>query len=132
MICSADAPMCMAGVFGGKNSGVTDSTTSVFLESAWFNPVSIRRTSLRHGLRTDAATRFEKGVDISNTVNVLKRAALLVKEVAGGEITGDLIDVYPPESREKRAADQIPVFKKVKRQKLSPGYGEKYIKKPGF
>ncbi len=77
------------------NSGVTKETRNIFLESAWFNPTHIRKTSLRHGLRTDAATRFEKGVDISNTVNVLKRAALLIKEIAGGQIAGVIVDVYP-------------------------------------
>ncbi|MFX9097308.1 phenylalanine--tRNA ligase beta subunit-related protein, partial [Acinetobacter baumannii] len=76
-------------------SGVSETTTSIFLESACFHPTWIRKTSLRHDLRTDAASRFEKGVDISNTVNVLKRAALLIKEVAGGEICGDIIDIYP-------------------------------------
>ena len=95
MICNNDAAMCIAGVYGGLRSGVTEETTNIFLESAWFNPVDIRKTSLAHGLRTDAATRFEKGVDISNTVNVLKRAALLVKEIAGGQIASDIVDIYP-------------------------------------
>jgi phenylalanyl-tRNA synthetase beta chain len=95
MICNANNAMCIAGVYGGKTSGVSNSTTSIFLESAWFSNESIRKTSVQHGLRTDAATRFEKGVDISNTVNVLKRAALLIKEVAGGEIASDIIDIYP-------------------------------------
>ncbi len=95
MICNANEPMCIAGVYGGINSGVTVQTKNIFIESAWFNPVYIRKTSLKHDLRTDAASRFEKGTDISNTVNVLKRAALLVKELAGGEITGDIVDVYP-------------------------------------
>ena len=95
MICNAEAPMCIAGVYGGLQSGVTNSTKNIFLESAWFNPTSIRKTSIRHGLRTDAATRFEKGVDISNTVNVLKRAALMIQEIAGGEIASAIIDVYP-------------------------------------
>jgi phenylalanyl-tRNA synthetase beta chain len=95
MICNAESPMCIGGVYGGLHSGVTKDTKNIFLESAWFNPIAIRKTSLRHGLRTDAATRFEKGVDISNTVNVLKRAAILIKEIAGGEIASDIIDVYP-------------------------------------
>ena len=96
MICNASRePMCIAGVFGGANSGVKTGTTNIFLESAWFNPIDIRKTSFKHGLRTDAATRFEKNIDISNTVNVLKRAALLVTELAGGEVTGDVTDVYP-------------------------------------
>lgn len=95
MICNAEESMCIAGVFGGSKSGVTNETTAIFLESACFHSTSIRKTSMRHSLRTDAATRFEKGIDISNTVNVLKRAALLIKEVAGGSISCDLIDVYP-------------------------------------
>ena len=95
MICNAQVPMCIGGVFGGLHSGVTTNTKNIFLESAWFNPATIRKTSLHHGLRTDAATRFEKGVDISNTVNVLRRAAIMIKEIAGGEIASDVIDVYP-------------------------------------
>ncbi|MEO6315627.1 MAG: phenylalanine--tRNA ligase subunit beta [Chitinophagaceae bacterium] len=95
VISNSEQPMCIAGVFGGIESGVTASTTSIFLESAWFNPVDIRKTSFRHGLRTDAAIRFEKNTDISSTVNVLKRAALLIKEVAGGTISSDIVDVYP-------------------------------------
>ena len=100
MICDAEGGMCIGGVYGGLNSGVKATTKNIFLESAWFNPVTIRKTSFRHGLRTDAATRFEKGVDISNTVNVLKRAALLIKELAGGDIASDVVDVYPaPKSK---------------------------------
>ncbi len=95
MICDESSPMCIGGVFGGLHSGVTDGTTNIFLESAWFNPTFIRKTSFRHGLRTDAATRFEKGVDISNTVTVLKRAAMLIKENTGGSIASEVIDVYP-------------------------------------
>ena len=95
MICNTEGPMCIGGVFGGLHSGVTATTKNIFLESAWFNPISIRKSSVKHGLRTDAATRFEKGVDISNTVNVLKRAASMIKEIAGGEIASDIIDVYP-------------------------------------
>ncbi len=95
MICDAEKPMCIAGVYGGAESGVTDDTKNIFIESAWFDPISIRKTSVLHGLRTDAAARFEKGIDISNTVNVLKRAAELIKEICGGEMTGDIIDVFP-------------------------------------
>ncbi len=96
MICNGNSePMCIAGVFGGLHSGVKSTTANIFLESACFASTSIRKTSVKHGLRTDAATRFEKGVDISNTVNVLKRAALLIKEVAGGTISSDVVDVYP-------------------------------------
>ena len=95
MICNQTEGMCISGVYGGAKSGVSLQTKNIFLESAWFNPTTIRKTSFRHGLRTDAATRFEKGVDISNTINVLKRAALLIKEIAGGLIASDIIDVYP-------------------------------------
>jgi phenylalanyl-tRNA synthetase beta chain len=95
MICNSEEPMCIAGVFGGIKSGVKETTKNIFLESAWFNPVDIRKTSFRLGLRTDAATRFEKNTDISNTVNVLKRAALLIKELAGGAIASEIADVYP-------------------------------------
>ncbi|MEO7960094.1 MAG: phenylalanine--tRNA ligase subunit beta, partial [Ginsengibacter sp.] len=96
MICDgAQDPMCFGGVFGGAYSGVTENTTNIFLESAWFDPVSVRKTSFRHNLRTEAATHFEKGVDISNTVNVLKRAAMLIKEYAGGEFLSGIVDVYP-------------------------------------
>ncbi|HEY1024361.1 MAG TPA: phenylalanine--tRNA ligase subunit beta, partial [Sphingobacteriaceae bacterium] len=95
MICNAEEPMCIAGVFGGIRSGVTDTTTKVFLESAYFNAVSVRKTSKRHGLKTDASFRFERGTDPEMTVTALKRAALLIKEVAGGEISSDISDFYP-------------------------------------
>ena len=95
MICDEKGPLCMAGVFGGKLSGVTETTKDIFLESAYFNPVAIRKTAKRHGLSTDASFRFERGIDPTITDYALKRAALLIQEVAGGEITSDLIDVYP-------------------------------------
>jgi len=95
MICNAAEPMAIAGVFGGLHSGIKEGTQNIFLESAWFNPTDIRKTSFRHGLRTDAATHFEKGMDISGTVNALKRAALLIRELAGGELASDIVDVYP-------------------------------------
>ncbi len=95
MICDENGPLCIAGVFGGKESGVSESTTSIFLESAYFNPVSVRKTAKRHQLNTDASFRFERGIDPSITDYALKRAALLIQEVAGGEITSDIIDVYP-------------------------------------
>ena len=87
--------MCLAGVFGGLGSGVTEETTSIFLESAYFNPVSIRKSAKRLGLNTDASFRFERGIDIENVEYSLKRAALLIKEIAGGEITSDIYDLYP-------------------------------------
>ncbi|MCX4283401.1 phenylalanine--tRNA ligase subunit beta [Duncaniella dubosii] len=95
MICNTEVPMCIAGVFGGLDSGVTEATTDVFLESAYFNPTSVRKTSRRHGLNTDSSFRFERGVDPNNTLYVLKLAALMVKELAGGEICGPLCDNYP-------------------------------------
>ncbi|MBL0199889.1 MAG: phenylalanine--tRNA ligase subunit beta [Chitinophagaceae bacterium] len=113
MICNTEAPMCMGGVYGGMHSGVTAATKNIFLESAWFNPTSVRKTSLKHGLRTDAATRFEKGVDISNTVNVLKRAATLIKEIAGGEIASDIIDVYPNPKEKTEVALKYHYLKKL-------------------
>ncbi len=95
MICNTEVPMCIAGVFGGLDSGVTEATTDVFLESAYFNPTSVRKTARRHGLNTDSSFRFERGVDPNNTLYVLKLAALMVKELAGGEICGPLCDNYP-------------------------------------
>jgi phenylalanyl-tRNA synthetase beta chain len=95
MICDAEKPLCIAGVFGGLKSGVTENTTNIFLESAYFNPVSVRKTAKRHGLNTDASFRFERGIDPTITEYALKRAALLIQELAGGEITSDISDSYP-------------------------------------
>ncbi|MDM8159504.1 phenylalanine--tRNA ligase subunit beta [Labilibaculum sp. K2S] len=95
MICNAEEPMCIAGVFGGLESGVSASTTSVFLESAYFDSVSVRKTARRHGLNTDASFRFERGTDPNNTIYAMKRAALLIKEIAGGSISSEVIDIYP-------------------------------------
>jgi phenylalanyl-tRNA synthetase beta chain len=95
MISDAVDPMCIAGVFGGIHSGVTESTTSLFLESACFDPVHIRRTSRYHGLQTDASFRFERGSNIDITVDALKRAAILINMVAGGNVTSEIIDIYP-------------------------------------
>ena len=95
MICNEEEPMCIAGVFGGLDSGVTEATTSVFLESAYFNPTSVRKTARRHGLNTDSSFRFERGVDPNGCRYILHLAALMVKELAGGEITGPETDLYP-------------------------------------
>ena len=96
MICDAALnPLCIAGVFGGINSGVTKKTTSIFLESAYFNPVSIRKTAKRHALNTDASFRFERGIDINFTKYALKRAAILIKEYSNGKIASDIMDFYP-------------------------------------
>lgn len=95
MICDENGGMCIAGVFGGIESGVTNQTKNIFLESAYFSPDYIRRTSLVHGLKTDSAFRFERGTDPLNTVYALKRAVMLIKELAGGEISSEIIDIYP-------------------------------------
>jgi phenylalanyl-tRNA synthetase beta chain len=95
MICNDEGGMCIAGVFGGVKSGVTEQTTSIFLESAYFNPVSIRKTSKLHGLKTDASFRYERGADPNITIDALKRAAILIKEVSGGTVSSEIIDIYP-------------------------------------
>ncbi len=95
MVCNTEEPMCIAGVFGGLESGITDQTTNVFLESACFDPVFVRKTARRHGLNTDASFRFERGTDPNIVIYALKRAALLIKELGGGKITSDIIDIYP-------------------------------------
>ena len=97
MICNKKEGMCLAGVFGGLDSGVSDSTTSIFLESAYFNPVSVRKTAKRHHLSTDSSFRFERGCDPNMTLYALKRAALLIQEIAGGEISSEIVDIYPNE-----------------------------------
>ncbi|MBB4119682.1 phenylalanyl-tRNA synthetase beta chain [Mesonia hippocampi] len=95
MICDAKKPLCIAGVLGGKNSGVSETTSTIFLESAYFNSVSVRKTAKRHGINTDASFRFERGIDPNFTKYALKRAALLIQEVAGGYVSSDIDDIYP-------------------------------------
>lgn len=95
MICNAEEPMCIAGVFGGLDSGTTETTKDVFLESAYFHPTWVRKTARRHGLNTDSSFRFERGIDPNGTIYALKEAALLVKELAGGEIASEIKDNYP-------------------------------------
>ena len=95
MICSAERPMCIAGVYGGQDSGISDETVNVFIESAYFHPVWVRKTAKRFGLNTDASFRFERGVDPNIQVYALKRAALLMQELAGGRITSEIIDINP-------------------------------------
>lgn len=95
MVCNTEEPMCIAGVFGGQESGISNSTTNVFLESACFDPVFVRKTARRHGLNTDASFRFERGTDPNIVIYALKRAAMLIKEVGGGKITSEIIDIYP-------------------------------------
>lgn len=95
MICDAEKPMCIAGVFGGQNSGVSAQTTRIFLESAYFSPTSIRKTAQQHSLKTDASFRFERGIDPNITIFALKRAALLIQKVAGGSVSSAITDIYP-------------------------------------
>ena len=132
LICNATDPMCIAGVFGGAASGVHAGTTSIFLESAWFHPTTIRKTSLHHGLRTDAATRFEKGVDIASTVQVLKRAALLIKEVAGGSISSDITDIYPNVTPKTEVAVKYHYIKKLSGKNYHPEAVKKILTALGF
>ena len=100
MICSAERPMCIAGVFGGLDSGVNDETVNVFLESAYFNPVWVRKTAKRFGLNTDSSFRFERGADPNIQLYALKRAAMLFKELAGGEIASEVIDICPEPAKD--------------------------------
>lgn len=102
MICDTEKPLCIAGVLGGSYSGVTTHTSSIFLESAYFDPVSVRKTAKRHGLNTDASFRFERGIDISMTEYALKRAALLIREIAGGHISSEIVDLYPKKVQERQ------------------------------
>jgi phenylalanyl-tRNA synthetase beta chain len=132
MICDSKEPMCIAGVFGGLHSGVTEKTTNIFLESAYFDPVFIRKTSFRHGLRTDAATRFEKGIDISNTVNVAKRAAMLIKEIAGGTIASDIVDIYPDPEPKKEVSLKYHYLKKLSGKNYHPDTVKKILEALGF
>src|SRR5205085_7342756 len=101
-------------------SGVSSKTKNIFLESACFDPLSIRKTSFRHNLRTDAAARFEKGTDISNTVTVLKRAAMMIKEICGGEIASDIIDIYPEAKEKKQVGLTYAYVKKLSGKNYSP------------
>ena len=132
MICDAEEGVCIAGVFGGLHSGVTDKTKNIFLESAWFNPIDIRKTSFRHGLRTDAASRFEKGIDIGNTVNVLKRAARMIKEICGGEIASDIVDVYPQPKEKPQVTLEYHYLKKLSGKKYHPDTVREILTGLGF
>jgi phenylalanyl-tRNA synthetase beta chain len=132
MIASAKEPMCIAGVFGGLKSGVKDDTKDIFLESAWFNPTDIRKTSFRHGLRTDAATHFEKGMDISGTVTALKRAALLIKELAGGEIASEIVDVYPDPRNKTQVILKYHYLKKLSGKNYHPDTIKNILLSLGF
>jgi phenylalanyl-tRNA synthetase beta chain len=132
MICNAEGPMCIAGVFGGRDSGVKETTVDIFLESAWFNPSDIRKTSFRHGLRTDAAAHFEKGMDISVTVRALKRAALLIKELAGGEIASELVDNYPDPKNNTEIELRYHYLKKLSGKNYHPDAVKNILLSLGF
>ena len=110
MICNAEEPMCIAGVFGGQDSGISETTTNVFLESAYFDPVSIRKTARRHQLSTDASFRYERGCDPNNTLYVLKRCALLIQEVAGGEIAMEVADYVKNEKLDDKGEKYFAPF----------------------
>ena len=132
MICDSKGGICIAGVFGGLHSGVTGSTKNIFLESACFDPVTIRKTSFRHNLRTDAATRFEKGTDISNTVTVLKRAASMIKEICGGEIASEIIDVYPQPKEKIQVGLKYAYLKKLSGKSYQPVAVKNILTSLGF
>ncbi len=132
MICDEKEGMCIAGVFGGIHSGVTDTTKNIFLESAYFEPIGIRKTSFRHGLRTDAATRFEKGTDISATVNVLKRAASLIREICGGEIASEITDIYPIPAEKKEVKIKYHYLKKLSGKNYHPDAVRTILESLGF
>ncbi|MEO8960389.1 MAG: phenylalanine--tRNA ligase subunit beta [Ginsengibacter sp.] len=133
MICDGnDNPMCIAGVFGGAESGIQPTSTSIFLESAVFNPASIRKSMLLHNLRTEAAVRFEKGINIGNTVAVLKRAALLIKEIAGGKITSKITDVYPVPREKKEIVLSNHYLKKISGKNYHPDTVTNILKSLNF
>jgi len=132
MICDAENGICIAGVFGGLHSGVTGSTKNIFLESAYFDPVSVRKTSFAHNMRTDAASRFEKGIDISATVNVLKRAVGLIKEICGGETASEIVDIYPHPKPKTEVAIKWHFIKKLSGKNYHPDAIMKIFTSLGF
>lgn len=132
MICDASGGVCIAGVFGGLHSGVTENTTTLFLESACFDAVITRKTSFRHGLRTDAASRFEKGTDISATVPVLQRAANLIKEICGAELPSPVTDVYPAPRPKTEVAVKWHYIKKLSGKNYHPDTVKGILKSLGF
>jgi len=118
MICNEEGPMCIAGVFGGLESGVTENTTSIFLESAYFDPVSVRKTAKRHGLSTDASFRFERGIDPNSVEYALMRAAIMITELAGGHISSDITDIYPKKIKDHQVVLNYETAAKVIGQEL--------------
>ncbi|MBN2520221.1 MAG: phenylalanine--tRNA ligase subunit beta [Bacteroidales bacterium] len=132
MICDSDGPVALAGVMGGLETGVTDDTVNVFIESAHFNPVSVRRTSKRHGLNTDSSFRFERGVDPHGTVYAMKRAALLMQELAGGNISSDVIDIYPKKINNKKVKLSYDHTKRLIGKKIDKRKIKKILKSLDF
>lgn len=132
MICDAKEGMCIAGVFGGIHSGVTENTTNIFLESAFFDGITLRKTSFRHGLRTDAASRFEKGTDISATVNVLKRATRMIKEICGGLIASEIVDIYPNPKPKTEVAIKYHFLKRLSGKNYHPDAVKNILNSLGF
>lgn len=126
-----EKPMCIAGVFGGFTSGVKETTTSIFLESAWFENVLIRKTSVHHGLRTDAATRFEKGVDIAGTVKVLERAAQMIQEIAGG-LCSEVVDIYPKPAQKTKITFSFAYLQKLGGKVYTPQQVKIILSSLGF
>lgn len=133
MICDGEGnPLCIGGVFGGLHSGVSHATRNVFLESAWFDPVSIRKSSFRHNLRTDAAARFEKGVDISQTVEVLRRAAALICAYGGGTIASDIVDVYPQPRQPVEVSFRFDYLRRLSGKEYAPATVKEILQGLGF
>ena len=128
MICNENEPMCIAGVFGGLKSGVNENTTTIFLESAYFNPISIRKTAKRHILSTDASFRYERGCDPNITVYALKRAAILIKEICNGEITSDIIDFYPKPIENVNINFSFDSLNKIAGEKINKDLVKKILK----
>ena len=132
MVCNAREGMAIGGVFGGKDSGIGEDTTAIFLESAWFEPVGIRKTSIRHGLRTDAAIRFEKGVDISGAAAVLKRAAQLIREITGAKVSSEIVDVYPQPVAQPQVSLKFHYLKKLSGKNYHPDMVKNILVGLGF
>ncbi|MEO7394863.1 MAG: phenylalanine--tRNA ligase subunit beta [Chitinophagaceae bacterium] len=132
MICDEKEGMCVAGVFGGLHSGVTDNTKNIFLESAFFDGITLRKTSFRHGLRTDAASRFEKGTDISATLKVLKRSANMIKDICGGIISSEIVDIYPNPKAKTEVTIKYQFLKKLSGKNYHPDAVKNILNTLGF
>ena len=132
VICDNKGGLCIAGVFGGLNSGVTEKTSRIFLESACFDPLVTRKTSFRHGLRTDAASRFEKGTDISATVVVLKRAASMIRDIAGARVSSEVVDIYPDPKSRNEVGIKYHYLKKLSGKNYHPDTMKNILSSLGF